>query len=54
MTKSLARSKKAGYDGIALAALTRHKQLSREKIIVLANQARADGRERDIHMLHNL
>ncbi|KAL1975821.1 hypothetical protein VTN31DRAFT_4213 [Thermomyces dupontii] len=39
----------AGYEAGALAALTRYKQWTREEVLLLASQARADGRKRDIH-----
>ncbi|KAL1996344.1 hypothetical protein VTN49DRAFT_109 [Thermomyces lanuginosus] len=38
-----------GFEGAALAALTRFKNWSKEDVILLASQARADGRKRDIH-----
>ncbi|KAL1994552.1 hypothetical protein VTN49DRAFT_2022 [Thermomyces lanuginosus] len=41
----------SGFEGAALAALTRYKQWSKEEVILLASQARADGRKRDIHSL---
>lgn len=37
-----------------MAALTRHKQWTPEEVIMLASQARADGRKRDIHMFFDL
>ncbi|KAL1993329.1 hypothetical protein VTN49DRAFT_3278 [Thermomyces lanuginosus] len=40
-----------GFEGAAMAALTRFKQWTKEEVIVLASQARADGRRRDIHMM---
>ncbi|KAL1995490.1 hypothetical protein VTN49DRAFT_1677 [Thermomyces lanuginosus] len=43
-----------GCEGAALAALTRYKQWTKEEVVVLASQARADGRKRDIHSFFNL
>ena len=43
-----------GFEGAAMAALTRFKQWTKEEVIVLASQARADGRRRDIHMMFDL
>ncbi|KAL1991401.1 hypothetical protein VTN49DRAFT_5393 [Thermomyces lanuginosus] len=48
-----AQADASGYEGVALAALTRHKQWTKEEVIVLASQARADGRKHNIHMLHD-
>ncbi|KAL1991059.1 hypothetical protein VTN49DRAFT_5563 [Thermomyces lanuginosus] len=42
----------AGYEGAALAALTRYKQWSKEEVFLLASQARADGRNRKIHAMY--
>ncbi|KAL1993442.1 hypothetical protein VTN49DRAFT_3391 [Thermomyces lanuginosus] len=39
----------AGFEGGALAVLTRFKQWTKEEVIVLASQARADGRKRNVH-----
>lgn len=33
-----------------MAALTRFKNWTKEEVMVLASQARADGKRRDIHM----
>ena len=49
-----AQAEASGFEGYALAALTRHKQWTAEEVTVLASQARADGRKRDIHMIFNL
>ncbi|KAL1991511.1 hypothetical protein VTN49DRAFT_4819 [Thermomyces lanuginosus] len=46
-----AQAEASGFEGLALAALTRYKQWKTEEVIVLASQARADGRRRDIHSL---
>lgn len=37
-----------------MAVLTRFKQWTKEEVVVLASQARADGRKRDIHAMFNL
>ncbi|KAL1994558.1 hypothetical protein VTN49DRAFT_2028 [Thermomyces lanuginosus] len=39
-----------GFEGFAMAALTRFKNWTKEEVMVLASQARADGKRRDIHM----
>jgi len=44
----------AGYEGAALAALTRFKNWTKEEVIVLASQARADSRNRKIHSIYDL
>ena len=44
----------SGYEAVALAALTRHKQWTQEEVIALASQARADARKRDIHTMFDL
>ena len=49
-----AQAEAAGFEGFAMAALTRYKQWTKEEVYLLASQARADGRKRDIHMLVNL
>lgn len=38
----------AGFEGFTLAALARHKQWTKEEVISLASQVRADGRKRTI------
>ncbi|KAL1973158.1 hypothetical protein VTN31DRAFT_6700 [Thermomyces dupontii] len=43
----------AGFEAGALAALTRYKQWTKENVILLASQARADGRKRNIHMIYD-
>lgn len=43
-----------GFEAVALAVLTRYKNWTKEEVTVLASKARADGRKRDIHMMHNL
>ncbi|KAL1991213.1 hypothetical protein VTN49DRAFT_5717 [Thermomyces lanuginosus] len=48
-----AQAEANGYESGALAALTRYKQWTKEEVIVLASQARADGRRRDIHVVFN-
>ncbi|KAL1991215.1 hypothetical protein VTN49DRAFT_5719 [Thermomyces lanuginosus] len=48
-----AQAEANGYESGALAALTRYKQWTKEEVIVLASQARADGRKRNIHMVFN-
>ncbi|KAL1978499.1 hypothetical protein VTN31DRAFT_1358 [Thermomyces dupontii] len=40
-----------GFEAVALAPLTRFKQWRKEEVIVLASKARADGRNRNIHMM---
>ncbi|KAL1974093.1 hypothetical protein VTN31DRAFT_5653 [Thermomyces dupontii] len=42
-----------GFEAVALAVLTRYKNWTKEEVTVLASKARADGRKRDIHMMHN-
>lgn len=49
-----AQAESSGYEGIALAVLTRYKKWTKEEVLVLASQARADARRRDIHMIFNL
>ncbi|KAL1991051.1 hypothetical protein VTN49DRAFT_5555 [Thermomyces lanuginosus] len=44
----------AALEGGALTALTRHKQWTKEEVMLLTSEARADGRRRDIHMMLNL
>ena len=44
----------AGLEGGALAALTRFKNWTKEEVLLLASEARADGRKRDIHSMFNL
>lgn len=46
-----AGSEQNGFEGLALAALTRYKNWTKEEVMVLASQARADCRKRDIHMV---
>ncbi|KAL1996411.1 hypothetical protein VTN49DRAFT_176 [Thermomyces lanuginosus] len=46
-----AQAEANGFEGAALAALTRYKNWSKEDVILLASQARADGRKRNIHSL---
>ncbi|KAL1997304.1 hypothetical protein VTN49DRAFT_5939 [Thermomyces lanuginosus] len=46
-----AQAEANGYEGFALAALTRHKKWTKEEVIVLASKARADGQNRDIHAM---
>ncbi|KAL1996319.1 hypothetical protein VTN49DRAFT_371 [Thermomyces lanuginosus] len=43
-----------GYEGFALAALTRYRNWTRKEVMLLASVARADGRRHDIHSLFNL
>ncbi|KAL1994832.1 hypothetical protein VTN49DRAFT_1019 [Thermomyces lanuginosus] len=43
----------AGLEGGALAALTRFKNWTKEEVLLLASEARADGRKRDIHSMFN-
>ncbi|KAL1977291.1 hypothetical protein VTN31DRAFT_150 [Thermomyces dupontii] len=43
----------AGYEGLALAALTRYKQWTKEEVMLLASQARTDGRNRNIHAMYD-
>ncbi|KAL1976929.1 hypothetical protein VTN31DRAFT_3211 [Thermomyces dupontii] len=47
------QAESSGYEGIALAVLTRYKQWTKNEVLVLASQARADGRRRDVHMIFN-
>ena len=49
-----AQAEANGYEGFALAALTRHKKWTKEEVIVLASKARADGQNRDIHAMFDL
>ncbi|KAL1972379.1 hypothetical protein VTN31DRAFT_6793 [Thermomyces dupontii] len=42
-----------GFEAAALAPLTRFKQWRKEEVIFLASKARADGRNRNIHMMFN-
>lgn len=44
----------AGLEGGALAALTRFKEWTKEDVLFLASEARADGRKRSIHTMFNL
>lgn len=44
----------AGYEGIALAALTRYQKWTKEEVMILASKARADGRNRKIHAMYDL
>lgn len=44
----------AGFEAGALAALTRFKDWSKEEVMILASQARADGRNPKIHAMYNL
>ncbi|KAL1975820.1 hypothetical protein VTN31DRAFT_4212 [Thermomyces dupontii] len=48
-----AQAEANGFEAGALAALTRHKEWTREEVLILASQARADGRKRQIHMFFN-
>ncbi|KAL1994794.1 hypothetical protein VTN49DRAFT_981 [Thermomyces lanuginosus] len=41
----------AGFEGGALAALTRYKNWTKEEVMVLASQARTDGRRHDVHAM---
>ncbi|KAL1995164.1 hypothetical protein VTN49DRAFT_1351 [Thermomyces lanuginosus] len=43
----------AGLEGGALAALTRFKEWTKEDVLFLASEARADGRKRSIHTMFN-
>ncbi|KAL1974938.1 hypothetical protein VTN31DRAFT_5142 [Thermomyces dupontii] len=43
-----------GFEAAALAPLTRFKQWRKEEVIFLASKARADGRNRNIHMMFDL
>ncbi|KAL1994930.1 hypothetical protein VTN49DRAFT_1117 [Thermomyces lanuginosus] len=43
----------AGYEGIALAALTRYQKWTKEEVMILASKARADGRNRKIHAMYD-
>ncbi|KAL1990673.1 hypothetical protein VTN49DRAFT_6512 [Thermomyces lanuginosus] len=43
----------AGYEAGALAILTRYKNWTKEEVIALASQARADGRKRNVHTIFN-
>jgi Methylase involved in ubiquinone/menaquinone biosynthesis len=42
-----------GFEAGALAPLTRFRKWTKEEVIVLASKARADGRNRDIHMMND-
>ncbi|KAL1995256.1 hypothetical protein VTN49DRAFT_1443 [Thermomyces lanuginosus] len=46
-----AQAESNGFEGAAMAVLTRFKQWKKEEVLVLSSQARADGRRRDIHMM---
>ncbi|KAL1989516.1 hypothetical protein VTN49DRAFT_6713 [Thermomyces lanuginosus] len=48
-----AQAEANGFEAGALAVLTRYKQWTKEEVILLASQARADGRKRNIHALFN-
>ncbi|KAL1971475.1 hypothetical protein VTN31DRAFT_2096 [Thermomyces dupontii] len=48
-----AQAEANGFEGFAMAALTRYKNWSKEEVMILASQARADGRNRNIHMMFN-
>ncbi|KAL1996320.1 hypothetical protein VTN49DRAFT_372 [Thermomyces lanuginosus] len=43
----------AGYEAGALAVLTRYKEWTKEDVMLLASEARADGRKRGIHSMFN-
>ncbi|KAL1971540.1 hypothetical protein VTN31DRAFT_2161 [Thermomyces dupontii] len=49
-----AQAETHGYEAAALAPLTRLKNWTKEEVILLANQARAHGRKRNIHMMFDL
>lgn len=49
-----AQAESNGFEGAAMAVLTRFKQWKKEEVLVLSSQARADGRRRDIHMMFGL
>ncbi|KAL1996749.1 hypothetical protein VTN49DRAFT_7614 [Thermomyces lanuginosus] len=44
-----AQAEDNGFEGAALAVLTRYKNWTKEEVIALSNEARADGRKRDVH-----
>ena len=44
----------AGFEGGALAALTRNENWTKEEVMLLASKARADGRKRNVHSLFDL
>ncbi|KAL1972072.1 hypothetical protein VTN31DRAFT_7291 [Thermomyces dupontii] len=48
-----AQAESNGFEGTAMAVLTRHKQWKPGEVFILSSQARADGRRRDIHMFFN-
>ncbi|KAL1989554.1 hypothetical protein VTN49DRAFT_6751 [Thermomyces lanuginosus] len=41
----------SGFEAGAMAAVTRYKNWTKEEVILLASQARADGQNRDIHSM---
>ena len=43
-----------GFEGTAMAVLTRYEDWKPEEVRVLCSQAREDGKKRDIHMLFDL
>ncbi|KAL1974795.1 hypothetical protein VTN31DRAFT_4999 [Thermomyces dupontii] len=43
----------SGFEGSVLAVLTRRKQWTQEEVMLLASQARADGRKRTLHAMFN-
>ncbi|KAL1989598.1 hypothetical protein VTN49DRAFT_6795 [Thermomyces lanuginosus] len=48
-----AQAEANGFEAGALAVLTRFKNWTKDEVTILASQARADGRNRKIHMLHH-
>ncbi|KAL1989555.1 hypothetical protein VTN49DRAFT_6752 [Thermomyces lanuginosus] len=48
-----AQSETNGFEAAAMAPLTRFKNWTKEEVVVLASKARADGRNRKIHMMFN-
>ncbi|KAL1990221.1 hypothetical protein VTN49DRAFT_6060 [Thermomyces lanuginosus] len=48
-----AQAEANGFEALAMAALTRYKQWTKEEVIALSSQARADSRSRNIHTLFN-
>lgn len=49
-----AQAETGGFEGSALAALTRYEQWTQEEVILLASEARADGRKRSVHVFFHL
>ncbi|KAL1975775.1 hypothetical protein VTN31DRAFT_4167 [Thermomyces dupontii] len=46
-----AQAEASGFEAVALAALTRYKNWTKEEVTILASQARSDGRNHRVHMM---